>query len=325
MDKPASQRAFFGRRKGHPLRPRQAALFETLLPRLALDLTKPAPADLRALFADAGDGAAGNRLRRRRASDRAGAGQSATSASSAARRSSTAWPRRSSRSTRRKLANIRLHHGDASELLDWLPAGVARAHRSALSRSVAEAAALEAALRAGRQPGAAGAHSANRRRIPLRHRHCRATPAYALMRMLRSPDFVWTAERGRRLAQAVARILPARATRPRPSAKAARRRILFFGKYSPSFRARREREAMRNGPENQDRYRFGNREGSGSASRLRALRARRMRNEIYSPVPCRTCQKRTTRCAVAAVSRSKFSRAASIVVRSKAWGRAARR
>ena len=44
-------RAFFGRRKGHPLRPRQAALFDTLLPRIALDLTKPAPADLRALFA----------------------------------------------------------------------------------------------------------------------------------------------------------------------------------------------------------------------------------------------------------------------------------
>jgi len=43
-------RAFFGRRKGHPLRPHQAALFGTLLPRLALDLSAPPPADLRALF-----------------------------------------------------------------------------------------------------------------------------------------------------------------------------------------------------------------------------------------------------------------------------------
>src|SRR5204863_7452164 len=34
--------AFFGRRKGHALKPRQAALFETLLPRLALDLSAPA-------------------------------------------------------------------------------------------------------------------------------------------------------------------------------------------------------------------------------------------------------------------------------------------
>jgi tRNA (guanine-N7-)-methyltransferase len=45
-----SARAFFGRRKGHKLRPRQAALFETLLPGLAIDLTRPAPADLSALF-----------------------------------------------------------------------------------------------------------------------------------------------------------------------------------------------------------------------------------------------------------------------------------
>ncbi|HXX02973.1 MAG TPA: tRNA (guanosine(46)-N7)-methyltransferase TrmB [Xanthobacteraceae bacterium] len=44
-------RAFFGRRKGHKLRQRQAALFETLLPRLALDLSKPAPGELAALFA----------------------------------------------------------------------------------------------------------------------------------------------------------------------------------------------------------------------------------------------------------------------------------
>lgn len=43
-------RAFFGRRKGHKLRPRQAQLFETLLPRLAVDLSRPPPPDLRALF-----------------------------------------------------------------------------------------------------------------------------------------------------------------------------------------------------------------------------------------------------------------------------------
>jgi tRNA (guanine-N7-)-methyltransferase len=43
-------RAFFGRRKGHKLRANQARLFETLLPRLALDLSRPAPADLNTLF-----------------------------------------------------------------------------------------------------------------------------------------------------------------------------------------------------------------------------------------------------------------------------------
>jgi tRNA (guanine-N7-)-methyltransferase len=45
-----SARAFFGRRKGHRLRPHQAHLLETLLPLLALDLSAPAPADLRNLF-----------------------------------------------------------------------------------------------------------------------------------------------------------------------------------------------------------------------------------------------------------------------------------
>jgi tRNA (guanine-N7-)-methyltransferase len=43
-------RAFFGRRKGHKLRPRRAQLFETLLPRLAIDLSRSAPAKLDALF-----------------------------------------------------------------------------------------------------------------------------------------------------------------------------------------------------------------------------------------------------------------------------------
>ena len=43
-------RAFFGRRKGHRLRPHQAQLIEQLLPRLAIDLKEPAPADLRILF-----------------------------------------------------------------------------------------------------------------------------------------------------------------------------------------------------------------------------------------------------------------------------------
>ena len=43
-------RAFFGRRKGHKLRPRQAGLFETLLPHLTIDLKSPAPAELAELF-----------------------------------------------------------------------------------------------------------------------------------------------------------------------------------------------------------------------------------------------------------------------------------
>jgi tRNA (guanine-N7-)-methyltransferase len=47
---PHQTRAFFGRRKGHKLRPRQAELLDTLLPLLAIDLSGSAPSDLGALF-----------------------------------------------------------------------------------------------------------------------------------------------------------------------------------------------------------------------------------------------------------------------------------
>ena len=49
-DKPDDRRGFFGRRKGHRLRSHQAALIETLLPRLALDVNAPPPGDLTSLF-----------------------------------------------------------------------------------------------------------------------------------------------------------------------------------------------------------------------------------------------------------------------------------
>jgi tRNA (guanine-N7-)-methyltransferase len=47
---PTSSRAFFGRRKGHKLRPRQARLIDTLLPQLAIERASAAPADLGSLF-----------------------------------------------------------------------------------------------------------------------------------------------------------------------------------------------------------------------------------------------------------------------------------
>jgi tRNA (guanine-N7-)-methyltransferase len=43
-------RTFFGRRKGHKLRNRQADLLTTFLPRLALDIARPAPMELAELF-----------------------------------------------------------------------------------------------------------------------------------------------------------------------------------------------------------------------------------------------------------------------------------
>ncbi|WP_440636001.1 tRNA (guanosine(46)-N7)-methyltransferase TrmB [Bradyrhizobium sp. PUT101] len=50
-DRDDSERAFFGRRKGHKLRQHQAGLIEQLLPHLALDIDGEAPADARAIFA----------------------------------------------------------------------------------------------------------------------------------------------------------------------------------------------------------------------------------------------------------------------------------
>ena len=44
--------SFFGRRKGHKLRSHQADLIEQLLPQLVLDIGGPAPADLREFFDD---------------------------------------------------------------------------------------------------------------------------------------------------------------------------------------------------------------------------------------------------------------------------------
>ena len=102
-------------------------------------------------------------------------------------------------------------------------AGLARARRSDLSRSVAEAAALEAALRAGRERRRDRAHPAAGRRVPLRHRHARTTPPGRSRICMRSPRFRMDGRARRRLAAARGRASPRRATRPRPSAKAARR------------------------------------------------------------------------------------------------------
>ena len=45
-----STEAFYGRRKGKPLRALQVSHLETVLPLLRLDLAAPAPADIRTLF-----------------------------------------------------------------------------------------------------------------------------------------------------------------------------------------------------------------------------------------------------------------------------------
>lgn len=114
--------AFYGRRKGHKLKARQAALLDTLLPRLALDLSKPAPADLRKLFGGAdevrleiGFGGGEHLIDEAERHPRCGFIGVELFVNGMAKALAAI--------DERKLGNVRLHHGDATELIAWLPDG----------------------------------------------------------------------------------------------------------------------------------------------------------------------------------------------------------
>jgi tRNA (guanine-N7-)-methyltransferase len=192
-DKKASQRAFFGRRKGHALKPRQAALFDTLLPTLALDLSKPAPPDLRTLFPlpvdtvrlEIGFGGAEHLIDQAKANPRTGFIGTDAFINGVAKALVAI--------DESKLPNIRLHFGDASELLDWLPDGVfARIDllypdpwpkRRHWKRRFVQDESLKRLARILKKGGEL--------------RFATDIPdyaAYALARVLRSKDFIWTAE-----------------------------------------------------------------------------------------------------------------------------------
>jgi tRNA (guanine-N7-)-methyltransferase len=119
----ASPRAFFGRRKGRPLRSRQVALFDELLPRLAIDLLKPPPRDLRALFSPHADdvrleiGFGGGEHLLAEAAANPGTGFIGSEGYINGMAKALAGIEA------RGIANIRLHFGDAAELLPWLPDG----------------------------------------------------------------------------------------------------------------------------------------------------------------------------------------------------------
>jgi tRNA (guanine-N7-)-methyltransferase len=115
--------AFFGRRKGHPLRAQQAALFDTLLPRLALDLAAPAPPDLRTLFASGADDV--------RLEIGFGGGEHLLAQAETNRATGfigcepfvNGMAKALAGIEARGLTNVRLHFGDAVDLLAWLPPG----------------------------------------------------------------------------------------------------------------------------------------------------------------------------------------------------------
>jgi tRNA (guanine-N7-)-methyltransferase len=118
-DRPS--RAFFGRRKGHALKPQQATLFETLLPRLELDLKAPAPADLTTLFptgtnsvrVEIGFGGGEHLV--------AEAGKFPSTGFIGVEPYLNGMGKALAAIAAHNLKNVRLHFGDAIFLLDWLP------------------------------------------------------------------------------------------------------------------------------------------------------------------------------------------------------------
>jgi len=186
--------AFFGRRKGHPLRPGQADLVESLLPALALDLGRPAPADLRTLFRvpvetvrlEIGFGGGEHLLHEARSHPKSGFVGCEVYVNGLAKALAAIKAE--------GLSNIRLDHGDAQDLIQWLPeASLARIDilypdpwpkkRHWKRRFLSD----ERILRLGRilRPGG-------------ELRFATDWPAYAewaLLRFIRSPLFQWTAER----------------------------------------------------------------------------------------------------------------------------------
>jgi tRNA (guanine-N7-)-methyltransferase len=114
-------RTFFGRRKGHKLRSRQAELLSSLLPRLALDLARPAPARLAELFPlpvsdiqlEIGFGGGENLIAQaaaRPARGFIGVEPFVNGMAKALAAIEDAG-----------LKNIRLHFDEASDLMEWLP------------------------------------------------------------------------------------------------------------------------------------------------------------------------------------------------------------
>lgn len=188
------KRAFFGRRKGHPLRARQTALFESLLPRLAIETDAGAPGDLRNLFAggvdevrlEIGFGGGEHLLGQAAAHSRTGFIGSDAFVNAIAKALAGI--------DEHKLANVRLHFGDAAHLIDWLPeASLARVDllypdpwpkKRHWKRRFVQDASLARIARVLKSGG--------------EFRFATDIADYAawtLERVMRSPDFVWTAEK----------------------------------------------------------------------------------------------------------------------------------
>ena len=186
--------SFFGRRKGHRLRSHQASLIEHLLPRLALDIAKPAPSDLASLFDPAADEV--------RLEIGFGGGEHLIA-------EALAFPNKGfvgcepyvngmakilAQIEAHNTGNIRLFAGDAAELLAWVPPGsLARIDlihpdpwpkRRHWKRRFVQDATIAAMARALKACG-------EFRFVSDIDDYC----AWTLAHLKRSSDFVWMAER----------------------------------------------------------------------------------------------------------------------------------
>jgi tRNA (guanine-N7-)-methyltransferase len=189
-----AQGAFFGRRKGHRLRPHQADLIEHFLPRVALDIGMPAPSDLAALFDPPADEI--------RLEIGFGGGEHLVA-------EALAFPHKGffgcepyvngmakilTQIEAHGIGNIRLFAGDATELLAWVPpSSVARIDlihpdpwpkRRHWKRRFVQDASIAAMARALKPDG-------EFRFVSDIADYC----AWTLAHLNRSPDFAWMAER----------------------------------------------------------------------------------------------------------------------------------
>ena len=186
--------SFFGRRKGHKLRPHQADLIEHLLPHLSLDITTPAPSAVAALFEGAPQAM---RLE-------IGFGGGEHLVAEAQKFPDTGFigcepyvngmAKILAQIEAHNIGNIRLLAGDAAELLNWLPpqslARIDLIHpdpwpkRRHWKRRFVQDATIAAMARVIKPGG-------EFRFVSDINDYC----AWTLWHLLRSPDFHWMAER----------------------------------------------------------------------------------------------------------------------------------
>jgi tRNA (guanine-N7-)-methyltransferase len=189
-----AQGSFFGRRKGHKLRAQQADLIEHLLPRLALDITAPSPPDPADLF----------ELRTSEVRLEIGFGGGEHLVAEALAFPQTAFigcepyvngmAKILRQIEAHTIGNIRLFAGDAAELLAWLPPRSLKRidlihpdpwpKRRHWKRRFVQDATVTAMARVLKTKG-------EFRFVSDIDSYC----AWTLAHLLRSSDFLWTAER----------------------------------------------------------------------------------------------------------------------------------